>query len=225
MKVGEAQEVTSVSLQLRQGSWLGWAVSLALLLAVFGWWVYRYLGAHRELARKPRGFLTALRLALYLLILFMLLRPVFSFTVENRIRRTLIALIDQSSSMDIQDARLADPDLKRAAIAKGMIQRLDQSLSKEHAAEVEHLSRQQLLSSALQNKELDLLETLRRRYDITFATFDRVLTESTEHDALAPAGADEARQSTALGDALARARQSQARPASRGHFRRDRWRE
>src|SRR4051812_23801999 len=142
VKVGEAQEVTSVSLQLRQGSWLGWAVSLALLLAVFGWWVYRHLGAHRDLARRPRGFLTAVRVALYLLILFMLLRPVFSFTVENRIRRTLIALIDQSSSMDIQDARLADPDLKRAAIAKGMIQRIDQSLSKEHATEVEHLARQ-----------------------------------------------------------------------------------
>ncbi|HEV7403335.1 MAG TPA: hypothetical protein VGO11_10425 [Chthoniobacteraceae bacterium] len=202
VKVGDAQEVTSVSLQLRQGSWLGWAVSLALLLAVLTWWVYRYLGAHRDLARKPRVLLSALRLALYLLILFMLLRPVFSFTVENRIRRTLIALIDQSSSMDIQDARLADPDVKRAAIAKGMIQRIDQSLSREHAAEVEHLSRQQLLASALNNQELDLLETLRRRYDLTFATFDRTLTETTEHDALAPAAADDARQSTALGDAL-----------------------
>lgn len=202
VKVGDAQEVTGVSLQLRHGSWLGWAVSLALILAVFAWWMYRYLGAHRDLARRPRVFLTMLRLAFWLLILFMLLRPVFSFTVENRIRRTLIALIDRSSSMDILDARLADPDVKRAAIARGMIQRIDQSLSKQHATEVEHLSRQQILSAAFHNKELALLETLRGRYDLAFATFDRALTETSERDALAPAAADEARQSTALGDAL-----------------------
>ena len=75
VKVGDAQEVTSVSLQLRQGSWLGWAVSRALLLAVFIWWVYRYLGAHRDLAGKPRGVLTALRLALYLLIDMVIVDP------------------------------------------------------------------------------------------------------------------------------------------------------
>src|SRR5438309_2029993 len=126
VKVGEAQEVTSVNLQLRNGSWLGWAVFFALILAAFGWWVYRYLGGHRGLDQFRRRLLGGLRIALFLTILFMLLRPVFSFTIENRIRRTLIALVDQSSSMDIQDPRLADADVKRAAIAKGMIKRLDQ---------------------------------------------------------------------------------------------------
>lgn len=202
VKVGEAQEVTSVTLQLRNGSWLGSAVSFALILAVFSWWVYRYLGGHRELGPLRRRLLGGLRIALFFAILFMLLRPVFSFTIENRIRRTLIALFDQSLSMDIQDPRSVDADVKRAAIAKGMIKRLDQSLSKERATEVDHLSREQVLVAAMQNKDLNLLDGLSKRYDLTFARFDRKVTEASEKEALGSPAADESRQATAMGDAL-----------------------
>ena len=88
VKIEAAQEVTSVSLQLRNGEWLGSVVFIALLLGVFTWGVYRFPGrAHRNWRRCERRLLTGLRLALFSLLLFILLRPVFSFTVENRLRR------------------------------------------------------------------------------------------------------------------------------------------
>ena len=103
VKIDAAQEVTSVSLQLRHGDWLGSTVFIALLVAAFAWAVYRYVGGHKELAPARRRWLTGLRLALFSLLLFILLRPVFSFTVENRLRRTFIALLDKSASMEIED--------------------------------------------------------------------------------------------------------------------------
>ena len=77
VKIDAAQEVTSVSLQLRHGDWLGSTVFIALLVAAFAWAVYRYVGGHKELAPARRRWLTGLRLALFSLLLFILLRPVF----------------------------------------------------------------------------------------------------------------------------------------------------
>ena len=124
VKVDAVQQVSAVSFHLRHDSWLGWIVFIALLLSVFTWWVYRYVGAHRQLPKSRRILLTTLRILLFLLLLFILLRPVFSFTVENRLRRTLIALVDKSASMDIPDMRREDADIKRAAIALGKIEQL-----------------------------------------------------------------------------------------------------
>lgn len=202
VKIGDAQEVTSASLQLRHASWLGWVVSVGMLLAVFTWWVYRRVGAHRELTPAHRWVLSALRLALLWAILLMLLRPVVSFTVESRIRRALLALVDQSASMEIQDPRTTEADVKRAAIAKGTIERLEQTLAKERAAEVDRLPRRQVLALALRNPQLKLLEKLRAKYDLTFAGFARRVTALSETQALEPPAPGDARQATAIGDAL-----------------------
>ncbi|MGB8354927.1 MAG: hypothetical protein WCD79_13610, partial [Chthoniobacteraceae bacterium] len=61
VKIDGAQEVSAVSLQLRHASWLGWMVFIGLLLCVFTWWVYRYMGGHKTLTAPRRRFLTALR--------------------------------------------------------------------------------------------------------------------------------------------------------------------
>ena len=152
VKMEAAQEVTSTSMQLRQAGWLGWVVFIALLLAVYTWWVYRYMGGHKGLTAPRRRFLTALRILLFILLLFILLRPVFSFTVENRLRRALVVLVDKSASMNIEDSRLEDPDIKRAAIAKGMIERLDQSLTQDMASRMQHVSRTEIVKSVFENK-------------------------------------------------------------------------
>ena len=203
VKIDGAQEVSAVSLQLRHSSWLGWMVFIGLLLCVFTWWVYRYMGGHKTLTAPRRRFLTALRIVLFMLLLFILLRPVFSFTVENRLRRALVVLVDKSMSMLIEDSRLDDQDIKRAAIAKGIIKNLDQSLDQQGVAQSQHLSRNEIVKSAFENKELSLIDTLKKRYDVEFMTFDRDITTASEEEALVkPPSGDDASEATAIGDAV-----------------------
>ena len=203
VKVDAVQQVSAVSFHLRHGSWLGWIVFIALLLSVFTWWVYRYVGAHRQLPKSRRLLLTTLRILLFLLLLFILLRPVFSFTVENRLRRTLIALVDKSASMDIPDMRREDADIKRAAIALGKIDQMDQSLDPATAAKVQEVSRADLVKAAFANSHLHLLNSLKKKYDLEFVGFNRTSTPTTEEQAFKqPPVDDDARQSTAIGDAL-----------------------
>ena len=135
---------------------------IGLLVAVFAWAVYRHVGGHKELATARRRWLTGLRLVLFSLLLFILLRPVFSFTVENRLRRTFIALLDKSASMEIEDLRNNDADLKRAAIGKGIIERFDQTVDLKRAAEAGHISRAGLVKSVFENKQLDLINGLNK---------------------------------------------------------------
>jgi len=133
----------------------------------------------------------------------MLLRPVFSFTVENRLRRTLVALVDKSSSMDIPDSRLEDADMKRAAIAMGAIERLNQSVDQKQAAAAQHVSRGDIVKAAFANRQLDLLDSLKRKYDLEYVTFNRNVVIANEDQAFHQAAPDDdARSSTAIGDAI-----------------------
>ena len=203
VKVGTAQEVTSVSVQLRHAGWLGWVVFIALLLAVFTWWAYRYAGGHRDLKTGRRRLLTALRMLLFLLLLFILLRPVFSFTIDTRLRRTLIMLVDKSASMNIQDLRREDKDIKRAGIGKGFIERLDQPLAPDQASRMQHIARTELVKVVFENPTLNLINSLKERYDIEYLVFNRDVTPAGAEQALnAPPPDDDSSQSTAIGDAI-----------------------
>jgi uncharacterized membrane protein len=203
VRIDAAQEVSSASLQLRQSGWLGWVVFVAMLLGVFTWWTYRHAGGHRDLKAGRRRLLTGLRILLFLLLLFMLLRPVFSFTVENRLRRTLIMLVDKSGSMNIEDLRREDADIKRAAIGKGLIDRTDQPLAEQQAAELRHIPRTELVKAVFDNSKLALLESLKKRYDIEYLVFGRSVSVATEEQALkTPPPDDDNSQSTAIGDAI-----------------------
>lgn len=203
VKIEGAQQVTSASLQLRHDDWLGSIVFISLILGVFAWAAYRYMEGHRQLRPDRRRLLTALRLTLFALLLFILLRPVFSFTIENRLRRTLVLLMDKSESMNIEDVRDDDSDLKRAAIAKGLTDRLDQPVDQHRAAELHHISRMHLVKAAFDNKKLDLINTLKSKYDLEFLSFGRSVATSSEEDLLKPPTPDdEGAQSTAIGSAV-----------------------
>ena len=203
VKLDAAQEVSSASMQLRQQAWLGWVVFIALLIAAYTWWVYRHLGGHRDLRKGRRILLTALRLVLMLLLLFILLRPVFSFTIDTHLRRTLIVLMDKSASMNIEDPRLVDIDIKRAAIGKGSIENLDQSVSQPEATAVQHLARAELVKAVFENAALNIIGKLKERYDIEYLDFNRDVAPASEEQALrSPPPDNDSSQSTAIGDAL-----------------------
>ena len=75
-----------------------------MLLGALTWWSY-WRDAREMVSPRRRRVLTALRIALFVLLLLILLRPVLAFTVEGTIRRQLVTLLDASASMKIQDPR------------------------------------------------------------------------------------------------------------------------
>lgn len=159
------ESVVAVALRLRNQMQLPWIAAAAALLVFIAWRSYR----RADLPRRNRWLLAALRSAALLLLLSILLRPIVAVTVESGVRRTLLILADRSASMNIQDPRTADDDLRRAAIATGKLdpaRGLGQSLDGADADAVRRISRIDTARAALENTRLDLLAKLSRDCDI-----------------------------------------------------------
>ncbi len=80
----------------------GWGVAAAVLAAaIVAWWAYAR--APVDLTRRKRAILTALRLAAFLVVLFLLLRPLRT-ELSPPGDGAVAVLVDQSRSMAIADA-------------------------------------------------------------------------------------------------------------------------
>jgi hypothetical protein len=186
-----------------------WMVGLAALLVGLSIVLYK-----REESIPPfkRTILAVLRSLFLLGLLALLLKPTLRFTVEGRVRRAMVILIDGSASMKIEDPRLEDVDMKRAAIALGLMDAkggLRQSIPPESISLVAHPARTELVKGMLRNADLALLKRLGFDYDLRPFTFARELNDVAANgqaatqpanswiDALPSDGS-----STALGDAL-----------------------
>src|SRR5258706_3933908 len=153
----------------------------AIVFTLLVVWMYRRAAEHLSTFRKIP--LATLRGLFLLLILGLLLRPVLTIASEQTVRRTLLVLIDTSSSMgELKDKRSDSPDdLKRVAIAKGVIDPgggLKQNLPTDTTALAE-VARLDVVKSALNNQKLELLDKLAKDYDIGVFTFDKALAEQT----------------------------------------------
>ncbi len=209
LRVENAAHVTGAEFVLRNKQWLGWILAVGLALAVLTWFSYRR-DARELLSDRKRRVLTALRIALLVLLALLLLRPVVAFTVESAIRRTLLVLVDASGSMKIQDPRVDSADIKRAAIAKGILdpqKGLDQPLDATLSANLKLLPRAEVMRSMLANGQLDLWPQLARNMDIAAFSFGAALENSGESGDAAALSAwlaqlDPKSTSSALGDAV-----------------------
>ena len=181
VKIENAAHISGVQVVLRNTGQIGWILLLAVLLSAMTWWSY-WRDTQEWVSPWKRRVLTALRVLLFLLLLLIILRPVLAFTIEGTIRRTLLQLIDNSASMKIADPRFDVADLKRAALAKGLLdirKGLDQSLAPKDAAALKLVPRIDLLRGVLRNDDLGLLEKFARTYDVNTFTFGSTLAELT----------------------------------------------
>jgi hypothetical protein len=197
---GDVRSVSSVALRLRNDGALGWLVFAAILIAAFVCWSYYRQEAHRALSTGRRRVLVALRLTLLALILLLLLRPVLALGIEERIRRTVVLLVDSTRSMNIRDQRIAVEDQKRAEIGIGAIPSMDQPLDPTRLPEATTISRADLLKAVLQNPNLHLLDDLSRDFNIETFLFSDSATPAPASTWLLdykPEG-----NSTAIGDAI-----------------------
>jgi hypothetical protein len=157
----------------------GISPTMAGLIAavIIGATIWVYLRTTDRLTTTQKTILTILRSILLAMIVLMLMRPVLLLTVEGTIRRSLLVLIDSSASMQIKDLRQDPDDLKRAAIAKGLLDPrggLKQGLPPDTSA-ISNLPRSDVLKAMLTNDKLKLLDKLGETYDVIPYTFGQTL--------------------------------------------------
>ncbi len=160
----DVAQVTDATLTLRGGSVMGWMLLLGVALIFLAIWVYRRYSS--DLPRIQRIGLTVLRCIFLGLLVVLLMRPVLSLTIEGSIRRSLVIMVDASSSMEIQDERRGN-DLVRAGIGLG---RLDPTRGLEQPTDelgdIGRPARMRLVRSVLQDERLRLLPQLAEEYDL-----------------------------------------------------------
>ena len=170
--VEAGSEVVGYGVETAGGIAWGYIALLAVLLTTVVILSYRWMPAEQTPARK--GILVFLRLTFLALLLGILLRPVLTLEMERQIRQSLLVMLDTSTSMGIQDPRVGDDDLKRAAIAAGKREPkkgLEGDLDPGTIAEVEALTRTNVLRQVLVNEQLNLLPDLGEKFDLTGFTF------------------------------------------------------
>ena len=164
--------VTGYAVETAGGIGWGYIFLLGAVLTTVVVLSYRWMPAEQTATRK--GVLVFLRLTFLALLLGILLRPILELKLERQIRQNLLVMLDTSRSMEIKDPRVSDDDLKRAAIATGKRdpkKGLEGDIDSGTAAEVESLTRSNILKQVLQNEQLNLLPALGEQFDVTGFTF------------------------------------------------------
>ena len=171
-RVESAGDIAGVKLAFHGGLPLGWVVLLALALGALTWWTYQNSPVTLTTTRKLT--LATLRILFLFSILLLLMRPVLAFTVEGSVRRSLLFLVDASASMQIKDPRITPDDLKRAALARNLIdptKGLSQPVEAARATGLAQLARLDLVKGVLKNERLDILPKLDQEFELVPFTF------------------------------------------------------
>ena len=194
LEVDDADTISGVSFHVRPA--LPWSVIIvaAALFVLCAWWLYRT--TPKDVSRVRRGLMAALRVAFFLILLGIIIRPVLSLTVEREARRSLVALLDTSSSMGIADPRESPDDRVRAGIAKGEIAP-DAGLGAAPPM-AEPVSRRDIAAGILANEKLALLDQIGEKADVAAYKFG----EGVEGFSLETPEIGTDSPATALGDAL-----------------------
>jgi len=199
-----------------EGIGAGWA--LLLFLVACGAVLLSYRRFAPELPARRRMVLIALRTAVAGTLLILLCKPVLNLTLSEPVRQSLLVIVDTSTSMAFADKRDNPDDLKRAALAAGLLDpagELKEELPPSAAAEVSRLTRWQLFQKLSGNSRLNLWPRLAAQSDLIFYQFGRQAMEIGAPGAGPRLTLEEASQfvdalrpeqpATAIGDALRKA--------------------
>lgn len=155
-----------------------WLVAFLIILA--GVYCYRiYKREAEEMNSRYRLLLTVLRFITWIAVILVVLQPRLMLDRLVEPKSNLAILIDTSESMTLVDRNARDEYyLGAVRAARGGIDSPSE-LSTEDKAWVSETPRAQILQSALQNEEINLLEALGEKYALRFFTFDE---KSIEQD-------------------------------------------
>lgn len=152
----------------------GWGFLLFLVLAgasVFAYWKFA-----PGVPAWRRYSMLGLRIAAILVLVILLVKPVLNTTLNEPIRQSLLVMLDTSQSSAVKDRRDRPDDLKRAAIAAGLLnpaKGLKQEVPPSAAAELLEISRWDLLVKLAGNEKLNFWPQLAGTADLVFYQFGR----------------------------------------------------
>ncbi|MEI7731100.1 MAG: CARDB domain-containing protein [Verrucomicrobiota bacterium] len=177
-QIEDASRIAGMNLTFAGGIGAGTVLLLAVVCGVLTWWFYRE--PDEGIAPVQKYAMISLRMLFILLLLLLLLRPVLSLTVEGNVRRALVVLFDGTASMKIKDPRITEPDQKRAAIGKGILEPaggLQQAADRTRLKEVDLISRLDLAKAVMKNPRLNLLPSLQKDFDLSPFIFGQTVQE------------------------------------------------
>lgn len=199
--------VAGSDLVLTSGYGEVWLLLIAILLGAGAVYLYR-----REEGVTPwkRWTMAGLRVALFIMLLLLIARPVIRFTLEGDIRKALLIMVDASASMSIPDPRTEAPDQARVAIVSGgadPTQGLKQKIAPQKPGA--DPARLELVRRAFANDKLNLIKRLSEDYDIRAVSFGEqtydIPLDPKLDLAAALANVKPERTTTAVGDAVRKA--------------------
>lgn len=207
-----------------EGISAGWAFFVFLVLMAVT--IFVYLKFVPDMPKWRRYSMIALRGAVIAVLLVLLVKPVVNLTLNEPVRQNLFVLLDTSQSMSLADKRQKPDDLKRAALATGILdpaKGLAQELPKDASAALATIPRWDLLEKLAANEKLNLWSRLGRQADLVFYQFGREATQAGAPEPAASLTATEAaaffkgfhpdKPATAIGDSLRQILQD-GRPAA-----------
>src|SRR5689334_6458806 len=174
-----SEQVTRIAdsrLRFRGDIAFEWIVLGAVLLGVMVFLMYRKSAT--DVSPVKKYVLATLRTVFLFLILLLLMRPVWAFVIESSIRRELVVMLDSSTSMKIEDPRVEPDDLKRVALAKGLIdptKGLKQTFNPPPG--LEKTSRLDLVKTVFKSDKFSLMPRLAKDYNVDTFTFDTTLVQ------------------------------------------------
>lgn len=184
LKLDQASRLADVGFSIHGGMGWGWVLLLAVAVGALAWLSYRWVP--EETTRTRKYCLLALRWSFLALLLLLLLRPVLSLTIENRLKQSLLVLVDESASMGIEDPRTDIADLKRAGLALGLLNAtngLNQDVPAGRATELDNRARIVLAQAILTNQQFDLLARLEKRFHVVPFGFGHRVRELSQRTA------------------------------------------
>lgn len=138
-----------------------WALLIcAVGLGIYSWFIYKK--ETPGTSRKRRIILSALRWGTCFLLFLLILQPRLKLDTQQTARTVLPVLIDVSQSMGIVEKKTSDSYLRDVAEASGM-----------SSNEASKATRLQLVSSILNNNEINLVEKLSKKYAVRLFVFDQ----------------------------------------------------
>ena len=169
---GKPESVKLEFLYLPQGHALAVFAAAFLIAAGLAFWVYH---KRRENLGRRRWAMTGLRIAAFMLLMFVLGGPVIEITGASSSRSTVALLFDNSASMSLVDAKGSDQMIRNigAALGHRKLAKKGSKLTPELEKEITEASRAQIMKRVAGSERKGLIDMFASDYDLRFYTFGK----------------------------------------------------
>jgi len=209
--IGISEEVAA-SVEDVQWLWARptWLIVGLILMIPIGWYiVYRHRRSLPHVADKPRRALSACRIGVLLLLVFVLGGPYVRLDQTIERKPVLAWVTDESSSMKLPAGPFNEVQQTAMAVAIGMVEPDDETgktpeLTDEQRKQLDEMTRAELMQKAIEHRS-ELMDKLGERFEIKKYRVARRVRAMDDEDETDEPISDAEADDTVLGDAILKA--------------------